>query len=154
MTKIPIASKTLYQESEDYPYVSYGFAPEIKSLIASRESFYEYGLFGQFNFDVYLNRNTFVRGKLVKSIVSNFDNLFIPPTDTYPEQVRSDIKDYLKNVGKDLSIEHLEISHLIKKDNHHFALRAGLFESMFGGYGFEYLFLDQFSDQAFGIEIS
>ena len=37
---------------------------------------------------------------LVNQIIidDNFDDLTIPPKDTYPAQVRSDIKDYLRNI--------------------------------------------------------
>ena len=33
------------------------------------------------------------------SISDNFKDLTIPPVNTYPAQVRSDVKDYLRNFG-------------------------------------------------------
>ena len=33
----------------------------------------------------------------------NFDDLYIPPVNTYPNQVRSDVKDYLNNFGDRLN---------------------------------------------------
>ena len=38
------------------------------------------------------------------SIDDNFDDLTIPPQDTYPAQVRSDIKDYLRNIDEGIII--------------------------------------------------
>ena len=39
--------------------------------------------------------NFFFSSNIKYSLADNFDDLKYPPVDTYPAQVRSDIKDYL-----------------------------------------------------------
>jgi len=70
----------------------------------------------------------------------NFDDLYIPPVDTYPNQVRSDIKDYLNNFEGRVIVgrSQLDFFHTFSKNNH-LQISAGIFEEMFSGYGAEYL---------------
>ena len=55
--------------------------------------------------------NLYFSSNIKYSLANNFDDLQYPPVDTYPAQVRSDIKDYLKNYdeGKDYAIENNKI---------------------------------------------
>ena len=45
------------------------------------------------------SNNLFWSTNLKYTIFDNFNDLYIPPLDTYPNQVRSDIKKYLNNFG-------------------------------------------------------
>ena len=146
-------SRNIYEEKTQFPYISSTFMPEIKTLLASREGFLFNGIYLSALADIYFSENFFINTKFTKSVSNNFDEVFLPPVDTYPAQVRSDIKDYLKNVGDSISIENFEINKIFKMENNYLSLRAGLFESMFGGYGFEYLYLDRFTDFALGFEV-
>ena len=66
----------------------------------------------------------------------NFDDLTIPPVDTYPAQVRSDVKDYLRNIDEGIIIGRAQFDyHITPKKNHHIMYTAGILEDMFMGYG-------------------
>ena len=46
----------------------------------------------------------FFSTNLKYGLADNFDDLRYPPNDTYPAQVRSDVKQYLKNMDKGVLI--------------------------------------------------
>ena len=87
-------------------------------------------------------------------MIDNFDDLTIPPENTFPEQVRSDVKDYLRNIDQGIKIGRAQLDyHITPKLNHHFMVTAGILEDMFSGMGFEYLYFDSEVNYAFGFEI-
>ena len=66
-------------------------------MIASREGFLYGGLLLENDLElIFRKKNLIFLSNMQKySIFDNFDELYIPPVDTYPNQVRSDIKKYL-----------------------------------------------------------
>ena len=56
------------------------------------------------------SNDLFVDSQLAVSLNNNFDELFIPPVDTYPAQVRTDIKDYLNGIDEGIAIKRLNIN--------------------------------------------
>ena len=152
----PVNSKIkreIYESSENFPNSTFSINPSLRTMIASRESFLYYGLMLEANFDIYFSEKLYVSSKTTYSLTDNFDGLYLDPVTTYPAQVRSDIKDYLKNLGDKPSIERLELNYLNKLNNHYFAFKGGILESMFSGYGFEYLNINNFSNYAVGIDL-
>ena len=112
----------------------------MKPFIASREDFIKFGLFLEHDAEIILSENLFITTNLKYSLYDNFDDLFIPPVDTYPNQVRSDIKKYLNNIGDSLSIGRAQVDFFkTLSKNNHVLINAGIFEDMFTGFGFEYL---------------
>jgi hypothetical protein len=98
--------------------------------------------------------NFFFTSNLKFSIDDNFDDLVVPPVDTYPAQVRSDVKDYLRNIDEGIIIGRAQFDyHLTPQKNHHIMLTAGILEDMFMGYGFEYLYLKEESNYGIGFEV-
>ena len=88
------------------------------------------------------------------AFLQNFDELYIPPVDTYPNQVRSDVKDYLNNFGNRPIIGRSQVDYFkTLKMNHHILISAGIFEEMFAGYGMQYLWSDQSTPYSIGFEI-
>ena len=101
-----------------------------------------------------LKENLFFNTNLKYSIANNFDDLRFPPVDTYPAQVRSDIKQYLKNMDKGILVGRAQLDyHLTPKKNHHLMISGGILEDMFSGYGLEYLYFKQNTNYAYGFEI-
>ena len=88
------------------------------------------------------------------SLWNNFEDLVIPPRNTYPAQVRSDVKDYLRgfNDGRVIGRAQIDFYKSLKK-NHHIMISAGLFEEMFSGAGLEYLYFPSDKNYAVGFEI-
>ena len=56
------------------------------------------------------SNDLFIDSQLAVSLNNNFDELFIPPVDTYPAQVRTDIKDYLNGIDEGIAIRRLNIN--------------------------------------------
>ena len=106
------------------------------------------------NSEYVISDNFFFSSNLKYSLADNFDDLTIPPEDTYPAQVRSDVKDYLRNFDQGVIIGRAQFDyHISPKKNNHVMLTAGILEEMFAGYGLEYLYFKEKSNYALGFEI-
>ncbi len=126
----------------------------IRPFLASREEFLKGAIMLENTSEYSFLDNFFFSSNLKYSLIDNFDDLKYPPVDTYPAQVRSDVKDYLKNFNKGVFIGRAQFDyHLSPKKNHHIMMSAGILEEMFNGAGFEYLYYDQDSNYAIGFEI-
>jgi hypothetical protein len=125
-----------------------------RPYLASREDFFKGALLLENNSELIINDNFFFSTNLKYSIADNFEDLTIPPVNTYPAQVRSDIKDYLTSFGNGVIVGRAQLDyHLTPKKNHHLMVSAGILEEMFSGIGFEYLYFKQDSNYAFGFEV-
>ena len=102
-----------------------------------------------------IRKDLFFNTNIKYSIADNLDDLYIPPVDTFPAQVRSDVKQYLKNM-KDggILIGRAQLDyHLTPAKNHHIMMSAGVFEDMFSGYGGEYLYFTPNTNYSFGVDV-
>lgn len=125
-----------------------------RPFLASREEFFKGAFLLENNSEFIIKENLFFNTNLKYSIANNFDDLRFPPVDTYPAQVRSDIKQYLKNMDKGLLIGRAQLDyHLTPKKNHHLMASAGILEDMFSGYGIEYLYFKQNTNYSIGLEV-
>lgn len=125
-----------------------------RPFLASREDFFKGSILLENNSELIFNDNFFFSSNLKYSITDNFEDLSIPPVNTYPAQVRSDIKDYLRGFSNGVFIGRAQFDYYITpKKNHHFMASAGILEEMFAGAGFEYLYFKQNTNYAFGFEI-
>ncbi len=144
----------IYATEDYFPYLRSNFSPRIKNFIASREKFYFGGIFIENDLEVIFSENFFLLSNLKYSLVDNFDGLYIPPVDTYPNQVRSDLKEYLNEMSSGISIGRLELNYFKSLNKKHFfRASAGLFEDMFGGYGLDYVYYPEGSLISYGAEL-
>ena len=68
------------------------------------------------------------------SLWDNFGDLIYPPENTYPAQVRSDIKDYLRNFNDGIVIGRAQFDGFKTiSENNHLMFSFGIFEEMFSG---------------------
>lgn len=142
-----------YVVNDKFPYFNNNLYPNIRTYIAAREGLAFTGLFLENNFEAIFSENLFLLSNFKYSIYDEFDQLTIPPRDTYPNQVRSDNKDYFNNFSEGVIIGRLELNRLFSRDRKHFyLLSAGIFEEMFGGIGGEYLYYPEGSLYSIGIE--
>ncbi len=126
----------------------------IRPFIASREAFLRGALLIENNAEYAFRENLILSSNLKYSIADNFDDLTIPPEDTYPAQVRSDIKEYLRDYGDGIIIGRVQFDYfLTPKKNHHLMFTGGILEEMFNGIGFEYLYYKEGSNYAVGFEV-
>jgi len=146
-------SLLIYQRNSKRSFntkTNFAFRP----YLASRENFFKGALLLENNSELIIKDNFFFSTNLKYSIADNFNDLIIPPENTYPAQVRSDVKDYLRNFGDGIFIGRAQFDyHLTPKKNHHLMISAGILEEMFSGIGFEYLYFNQNFNYAFGFEV-
>ena len=125
-----------------------------RPFIASREEFFKGAFLLENDSELVLKENLFFNTNLKYSLADNFSDLRFPPVDTYPAQVRSDVKQYLKNMDNGILIRRAQFDyHSSPKPNHHIMASAGILEDMFSGYGLEYLYFKQNSNYSFGLEV-
>ena len=124
-----------------------------RPFLASRESFFKGALMLENNSEYILRDNFLFSSNLKYSIWNNFEDLTIPPKDTFPAQVRSDVKEYLRNFNSGVIIGRAQFDyHKTIMPNHHIIITGGILEEMFNGIGWEYIFYDQEDNFAIGFE--
>ncbi len=112
----------------------------LRPFIAGREDFIKAALLLEHDSEYIFSENFFFSSNIKISLLDNFDDLIFPPIDTYPSQVRSDIKKYLNNLGEKPSIGRAQFEYFETIDAYnHFLVSFGIYEEMFSGYGVEYL---------------
>ena len=127
---------------------------KVRPYIASREGFLKFALLAENDLEYIFSDNFFFSSNLKYSIWDNFDDLIYPPEDTYPAQVRSDVKDYLRNFNDGIVIGRAQFDgYKTISSNNHLMFSAGIFEEMFSGFGFEYLHFKNQSNHAYGFEL-
>ena len=137
---------------EQYPYFNNQISIKPKFMIAAREDFLFSGLLLENDSELILNSDLIITSNLKYSIVDDFDGLFIGPKDTFPNQVRSDIKKYLNQFGNGISIGRLQLDYYGNDKNHYYKFSGGILEDMFSGIGFEYVYSPQNSLISLGFE--
>jgi len=132
-------TETLYSKQKES---SFFYSPNfvLRPFLAGREDFLKVAFMAELNTQYDFKKKFYWSTNLKYALWQNFDDLYIPPVDTYPNQVRSDVKDYLNNFQDRLIIgrSQLDFFHTFSKNNH-IQISAGIFEEMFSGYGMEYL---------------
>ena len=125
-----------------------------RPYLASREEFLKGALLIENNSEYIFNDALFFHANIKYSLADNFEDLTLPPVNTYPAQVRSDVKDYLRNIDQGIIIGRAQFDyHITPKKNHHLMFTGGILEEMFSGVGFEYLYFQHNKNYAFGFEL-
>ena len=146
-------SKLIYQRDRT-KRINTSTGLKFRPFIAAREDFFKGALLVENDTEIVINENFFFSSNLKYALASDFDNLRFPPQATATATVRSDVKQYLKNIDAGVLIGRAQFDyHLTPATNHHVMFTAGILEDMFSGYGMEYLYFKQKSNYAFGIEL-
>lgn len=147
------SSELIYDVRDQFPYISSQIYPSIRNFIAGREQFYFGGVFLENDTAVVLKENIIFISNLKYSLWDNFSGLIYPPVDTYPEQVRSDNKEYFKKFNKQISLGRFEVNYFLSpKRNHYLRFSSGIYEEMFGGLGLDYVYSPEGSLFSWGFE--
>ena len=125
-----------------------------RPFLAAREGFFK-GAYLVENDSQYIFKDNLIFNSNIKyALYSNFDDLVIPPADVYPAQVRSDIKDYLRQIDNGVVIGRAQLDYYKTfSKNNHVMFTAGILEDMFNGWGGEYLYYKNNSNYAIGFEV-
>ena len=146
-------AKTIYERDTSKFFNTYT-GLRFRPFLAAREGFFKGAFLIENDSEFILLKNLFFNTNLKYSLVNNFDDLTIPPVDTFPAQVRSDVKDYYRNMDEGILVGRAQLDyHLTPKRNHHIMITGGILEDMFSGYGMEYLYYKQNDNFALGFEI-
>ena len=147
-------AQTIYQRQSEKRFNT-NTRLQFRPFLASREEFFKGALLVENDTEFVIRRNLFFNTNLKYSLADNFDDLYIPPVDIFPAQVRSDVKEYLNKI-KDggILIGRAQLDyHVTPIINHHIMMSAGIFEDMFSGAGMEYLYFKPDTNYAFGIDV-
>ena len=122
--------------------------------MAAREGFFKLAAMIENDSEYIIKDNFFFNSNIKYTLKDNFEDLILPPVDVFPAQVRSDVKDYLRNLEGRFVIGRAQFDyHITPKKNNHLMFTAGILEEMFNGYGFEYLYFMPRKNYAYGFEI-
>jgi len=144
--------KTLYSKEKKSRFF---YSPDfvLRPFIAGREDFIKTAFMAELNTQYNFENKLFWSTNLKYALWQNFDDLYIPPVDTYPNQVRSDVKEYLNNFEDRLILGRSQLDYFETLiENHYIQVSAGAFEEMFSGYGMEYLWSNNDLPFAIGFE--
>ena len=146
-------SNLIYQRKES-SYFNTSTQIRLRPFIASREEFFKGAVLLENDSEYIIRDNFLFHTNLKYSVANNFDDLRYPPLDTYPAQVRSDVKQYLKTMDEGILIGRAQFDYYNTPfNNHHFMLSGGILEDMFSGYGFEYLYYKNENNYSVGLEL-
>jgi hypothetical protein len=146
-------SKLIYERETQRNFVT-SSKFNIRPFLAAREGFFKVAALVENNSEYIIKDNFFFSSNLKYSIKDNFEDLYLQPVDTFPAQVRSDIKQYLRNLEGRVVIGRAQFDyHINPTKNNHIMFTAGILEEMFNGYGFEYLHFDSKKNYAVGFEL-
>ena len=148
-----INAKTIYERDRTGSINTFTRAT-FRPFVASREEFFKGAFVLENDTEFVIRDNLFFNTNLKYSIADNFDDLRYPPVNTYPAQVRSDIKKYLNNFDRGILIGRAQLDyHISPKDNHHIMVTGGILEDMFSGVGLEYLYHKPNTNYSIGLEV-
>jgi hypothetical protein len=134
-----------------YPRFFYHIGPDIKSQIGGPDGFYFGDLRISAHSELLINSDLSLITILSQGITNNFDELKLPSDSILPH-VRTDIVDYLKE-GSGFTVRRMQLNYFKNpKNDLYFKFSAGIFESMFAGYGFEALYRPFSKNYGIGVD--
>ncbi len=141
-----------YNPKSVYPKFFHHLGPDLRSQIGGPDGFF----FGDFKLtlksEALFSKNLSLLSVLSQGVYNNMDDLKLGSNSVLPH-VRTDIVDYLKE-SRGFSIRRFQLNHYSQPSKDiYFKLSAGIFESMFSGYGFEALYRPFERNYGFGVEI-
>tara|TARA_B100000035_G_scaffold32733_1_gene24876 strand:- start:3363 stop:5522 length:2160 start_codon:yes stop_codon:yes gene_type:complete len=121
-----------------FPFLSSNTGVAMRNHIGGPDAFYFGQLFIRNDSELTLSRRIFWKNSIGISIWDNFDDLKLNSDSILPH-VRTDIVKYLKQGKNGIMRSQINFVDEIRKDIF-FKASAGIFEEMFSGYGFEFLY--------------
>ena len=140
-----------YKPKVPYPAFHYSVEPDLQSQIGGPDGFFFGALRILLDSELMINRNLSLLGRASYGLASNFNEITLA-SDSIIEHVRTDIVSYLQE-GDKFTIDRLQFNSFANPyENFYIKFSAGIFESMFGGYGGEFLYRPFNKNYAIGLE--
>lgn len=140
-----------FQPKVNLPKHFYSIGPGVRSQLGGPDGFFLGQLLLRLDSEIVLKRNLNIQSIIQAGIYDTFDELKLASDSVLPH-VRTEVVNYLK-AGRKNNITRMQANYFHKiKEDQFLKFSAGLFEEMFGGIGFEYLYrpFDEF--YAIGID--
>ena len=136
---------------QNFPRAFTSLFPDVQSHIGGPDRFFVGGLNLRLNSEILFNQSTNLQLGLRSNIIDSFDVLY-QPSDSILPHVRTDIIRYLRD-SNTVNIPRFQFNHFSRLSRDIYTrFSAGIFEEMFGGYGFEVLYRPFYSLWALGFE--
>lgn len=140
-----------YQPEAKYPAFHYTIDPELQSQIGGPDGFFFATARIVLDSELMINPQLSLQGRLSYGLIGNFDEIKLASNSIIPH-VRTDIVDYLQQ-GENFTIDRLQFNSFSNPyKNFYTKFSAGIFETMFGGYGGEFLYRPFKKNYAIGLE--
>ena len=127
-----------FQPKVEFPVIFSSLSPAIVSHIGNPERFYFGGVALKYNTEAQFSRNLILTSEINYSLFNNIQDTIAGPGSKM-EHVRTDLVQYLKQDDFYLTRMQLDYIWAIRK-NFYAKISAGIFETMYGGFGGEILF--------------
>lgn len=140
-----------YSPKVEYPSNFFSIGPELLSQIGGPDGFFFGDLKLNFDSEILFSRNFSLVSSFSYGIYDNMDRLKLGSDSVLPH-VRTDIVEYLKQ-SRGFSIKRLQLNYYQQIQNSLFMkLSGGIFESMFSGYGLEFLYRPYHKNFGLGLD--
>jgi hypothetical protein len=140
-----------YQPKVLFPAVFSSLTPSLVTHIGNPDKFYYGGLNIQHISEIQFSRNLMLSSKIEYPVYSNIDEAESRPVSNMVH-VRTDLLDYLKY--DELHITKMQLDYVWSPYKNFYAkVSGGLYESMFGGYGAEFLYKPFNKNFTIGMEL-
>ena len=145
-------SNHAYNPPAKYPSSFLSLGTDLKSQIGGPDGFFFGDLKIQSKSEILFNRKLSLITVLNYGLINNLDSLKLSSDSILPH-VRTDIVKYLQN-SKDFAIERMQLNYYDKLSSSlYYKLSGGIFESMFNGFGAEFLYRPHNEDYGIGFEL-
>lgn len=135
----------------NFPKHFYSIGPDLRSQIGGPDGFFFGDLKLTFDSELLLSRNLSLITIASYGLFDNMNDLKLPSNSILPH-VRTDIVDYLKS-SREFSFRRMQLNYYKQiSRSSYLKLSGGILESMFNGYGFEYLYRPYNKNFGIGLE--
>ena len=140
-----------YQPLAGYPAFHYSVEPELQTQIGGPDGFFFATLRLALDSELMINKDLSLLGRFSYGLLGDFSDITLDSDSIIPH-VRTDIVDYLQE-GDKFAIERLQFNSFANPyKNIYTKFSAGIFESMFGGYGGEFIYRPFNKNYGLGLE--
>ena len=142
-----------FKPKASYPITFSKIGPDLKTQIGGPDGFFFGDLRLTFYSETVFSKNINLVSRVDYSILDNMDDLKLASDSVLPH-VRTDIVEYLRAGRKSATLRRFQLNKFGQyKNSVFYKLSAGIFESMFGGYGGEFLYRPFYSNYGIGVDL-
>lgn len=146
-------NKHEFKPTLNFPELYLSIKPNFIYRYADPERFFAGGWDLMTTAEIKFSSNFYVNTSASYQIENSFERLIHKPDSPFLPHVRTDYVKYVQT-RPDLYLNTMQLDYITKIQNFHYLkLTAGIFEMMFGGYGFEYLYKPFNSNLSIGVNI-